>query len=545
MEGDSRHSPTLVTYLRVVKRRWWVAALCAVLVPAAALYFSERQPAQYESSAEVYFNNQNIAAAVSGIQDAGFWVDNDRALETQANLAQTPDVARRALELAGIDDMSPSDVLAEVAVEQKGNSDILTFWVTDADPERARVLADAVAQSFVAGRAELDTSVIRQARSDVVARLAQLRAERKRKSPAYEALELSEQQLATFETLRTKRASVIRRAETGYQVAPTPKRSTALGIILGLVLGIGLALAVDTMDTRIRSGSEVARRLRLPLLARLPTPPRKLARRDELVMLAQPTGTHAEAFRMLRTNIAFTQLDTRARTLLITSAVEKEGKSTTAANLALALARTGQRVALVGLDLRQPYLERFFDLPTTPGITDVALGTTPLEDALHPIDLGTGRRSRGRNGLPPSSRGELGTLDILVSGPIPPDPGEFVGTRKLADILESLHESFDAVILDSPPLLRVGDALTLSNCADGILVVARLRVVRRAMLDEVRRLLLTSPTPVLGFVVTGADAGKKDDPYGYGSGFYRPPVDHEHGEAPTLSASRMTAGETA
>ncbi|HEY7731492.1 MAG TPA: division plane positioning ATPase MipZ [Gaiellaceae bacterium] len=545
MEGDSRNSPTLVSYLRVVKRRWWLAALCAVLVPTAAFFFSQRQPAQYESSAEVYFNNQNIAAAVSGIQDSGFWIDNDRALETQANLAQTPEVARRALGAAGISDLSPADVLAETSVEQKGNSDILTFWVTDPDPERARVLADAMAQSFVAGRAELDTDVIKQARADVVARLDELRAERKRKSPAYEALELSEQQLATFETLRTKRASVIRKAETGYQVAPTTKRSTALGVILGLVLGIGLALALDAMDTRIRSGSEVAGRLRLPLLARLPTPPRRLAKRDELVMLAQPTGTHAEAFRMLRTNLAFTELDARARTLLITSAVEKEGKTTTAANLALALARAGRRVALVDLDLRQPYLERFFDLPTTPGVTDVALGNTPLEEALQPIDLGTGRRSSRRNGTGANGRAELGTLDVLVSGPIPPDPGEFVGTRKLADILESLHDDYDAVILDSPPLLRVGDALTLSNRADGIIVVVRLRVARRAMLDEVRRLLLTSPTPALGFVVTGADAGKKDDPYGYGNGYGRVHLLHATETAPPLSGSRMTAGETA
>jgi Mrp family chromosome partitioning ATPase/capsular polysaccharide biosynthesis protein len=545
MEGDSRHSPTLVSYLRVVKRRWWIAALCAVLVPAAAFYFSQRQPAQYESSAEVYFNNQNIAAAVSGIQDAGFWIDNDRALETQANLAQTPEVARRALAAAGISNMSPAEVLAETSVEQKGNSDILTFWVTDPDPRRARVLADAMAQSFVAGRAELDTDVIKQARADVVARLDELREQRKRKSPAYEALELSEQQLATFETLRTKRAAVIRKAEPGYQVAPTTKRSTALGVILGLVLGIGLALALDAMDTRIRSGSEVSGRLRLPLLARLPTPPRRLAKRDELVMLAQPTGTHAEAFRMLRTNLAFTELDARARTLLITSAVEKEGKTTTAANLSLALARAGKRVALVDLDLRQPYLERFFDLPTTPGVTDVALGNTPLEEALQPIDLGTGRRSSRRNAMGSNGRAELGTLDVLVSGPIPPDPGEFVGTRKLADILELLHDDYDAVILDSPPLLRVGDALTLSNRADGIIVVVRLRVARRAMLDEVRRLLLTSPTPALGFVVTGADAGKKDDPYGYGNGYGRVHLLHATETAPPLSGSRMTAGETA
>jgi Mrp family chromosome partitioning ATPase len=150
------------------------------------------------------------------------------------------------------------------------------------------------------------------------------------------------------------------------------------------------------------------------------------------------------------------------------------------------------------------------------------------------IDLGTGHEAGGHagNGQTGNGRAEQGTLFVLVSGPIPPDPGEFVATAKLASILRELGEHFDTVLLDSPPLLRVGDAMTLSTRADGVILVTRLNIVRRPMLDEVKRLLDASPAVTLGFVVTGADSGKKDDPYGYG---------YSYGSGATPIAAQPTA----
>jgi Mrp family chromosome partitioning ATPase/capsular polysaccharide biosynthesis protein len=518
VEGDTRaDGSTLSSYLGILRRRKWIVILCTLLVPLIAFILSSRQEKLYESTAEVYVSRQNIASALTGIEDATLIVDERRAADTQARLAETPAVAKATLAGLGITDMTADELLDELEVSPLGDTDILGISIVDPDPERARQLTDSVAGQFVAYRARLDTAALRKARQEARATLTALRAQDKEGSDLYRSLEQKEQELATLEALSTERVSVVRPAGEASQVAPQPVRNAALGLFLGLVLGAGLAFLVEALDTRVRSASEIGLRLGLPLLARIPAPPRKLAREDRLVMLANPTSSQAEAFRMLRTNLDFVELDSDARTLLVTSALEQEGKSTTAANLAVALVRAGRRVALVDLDLRRPYLERFFELRTTPGITDVALGRTPLEEALQRVDLGTGHRSaRPLSSGQENGRSEQGLLDVLTSGPIPPDPGEFVGTRRLAQILTELRGAYETVLLDSPPLLRVGDAMTLSTRADGMIVVTRLNLVRRPMLVELRRLLDASQISVLGFVVTDADTGKRDDTYGYG-----------------------------
>jgi len=274
---------------------------------------------------------------------------------------------------------------------------------------------------------------------------------------------------------------------------------------------------LEALDTRVRSAEEIGEYLKIPQIGSVSPPPKKLLKDDQLVMLAQPRGTQAEEFRVLRTNLEFVSLAVdEVKTVLITSAVEQEGKSTVAANLALALARSGKRVCLVDLDLRRPYVHRFFHLLRGKGITDVALGRATVDEALAGIDPATGLQTR------PSKDGDSGRLDVLVSGPLPPDPGEFVATQKLADILAELHRRYDLVLLDSPPLLRVGDAMTLSSRADGLVVLTRLNIVKRPMLRELSRMLESVPITKLGFVVTGLqrEAGYSGGyAYGYGYGY--------------------------
>jgi polysaccharide biosynthesis transport protein len=285
-------------------------------------------------------------------------------------------------------------------------------------------------------------------------------------------------------------------------------------LILGLMLGVGLAFLRDALNTRVRTAGEIQERLDLPLLGRVPSPPKKLRGKNRLTMLAKPNAPEAEAFRILAINLDFVNIDRGASSLMITSASRGEGKSTTVSNLAVAMARAGRHVALVDLDLRRPSIDRYFDIDRDPGITNVALGRATLDQALVRIPV------LGSEGVTPEASsngaGSVGYLDVLPAGPLPPNAAEFAGSRALSDVLAELGERAGLVLIDAPPILQVSDAMTLSARVDGVIVVTRLPEIRRPVVEELHRVLEAAPVVKLGFVVTGASA---DEGYGYGYGY--------------------------
>ena len=293
--------------------------------------------------------------------------------------------------------MTAAELLRDSSVTTKTNSDILTFSVESEDPALATRLATAYARGYTSFRRRLDTSAIERARSEAQGRLAELEAAGETGSALYASLDEKVQLLNTMAALQTSNAYLVEPADAADQISPRPVRTGLLALTLSLILGVGLAFLYETLDTRVRSAEEIATRLGLPLLARIPAPSRKISKKNRLVTIDDPNSANAEAFRILRTNLDFVDLDRQARMIMVTSAVEGEGKSTTAANLAVTLARSGRRVVLVDLDTRRPFLHVFFGVPGEEGLTRVALGHMQLETALH------------RVALTPASESESGT----------------------------------------------------------------------------------------------------------------------------------------
>lgn len=485
---------TLRDYLQIVRRGWWTVVAVVALTTLSAALFSARQERLYQASAELLVR-PGIDAAQSP----------ERALQTQADVATaSAEVARRVRDALG------TGTTPDIEVTPKTDSNILVFTITAASPGLAARAATVYAAQHRDFQRELVTTDIREALIDLEAEIAEARPRRRLDPTLYASLLQRREELRSLEVLETSKAFLVKPATTGVQVQPKNVRNVLLGFGFGLVLGLGLAFLREALDTRVRSTDEIAETLGIPLLARVPEPPKRLRRANRLVMINDPESSGADAFRILRANIEIARSETGAKTILVTSAGEREGKSTTAANLAVALALGGQRVVLVDLDLRRPALHRFFDLGG-PGIAQMALGRTTLEDALAPIPLVW----PGSHTLPtPEGNGVRpvgGLLHVLPAGSMQGNVDDVLTHRVLANVLDDLRKNADVVLIDCTPL-GVGDAVALTAAVDALLIVTGVDVVR-PLLRELARILRTVPVPTLGFVATGVPPRASYWPY--------------------------------
>jgi polysaccharide biosynthesis transport protein len=544
-------SSTLVHYLRVLRRGALVVLAILLVFTAGAVYLSLQQGRLYRASAQVFLNSQDLVTALAGVGYS--YVDPVRESETQADLAKTPEVAERVIARAGVKNRTPEELLASTSVSTTSNADVLDFSVTDQDPATASLLATAYANAYTSYRQQLNTRSLDRARLEIQQRLDQLQTEGRENSSLYASLTEKEQQLRTMELLQGSKILLVRPAAGAVQIQPQPVRNGILGAVVGLLFAIGLVFLLDALNTRVRTAAEVQERLGLPLLARLPDPPRRLRTASGIIMLSDPHAPAAENYRILATNLEFVNLDRGAKSIMITSALRAEGKSTTAANLSVALARAGHRVTLVDLDLRLPTIHKLFGLDEGVGLAHVVLGRASLEEALvkipildgdgdapaEPSNASAGSTLQGPmkgQPFPPnpaelvaaidtiladsqagsmSSNGSGGSmLQVLTTGPLPPNPADFVDSHALDTILSDLEEQSDIVIVDAPPLLALSDSVKLTRKVDALVVLARLSLIRRPTLEELHRVLEGAPTAKLGTVVTGATPQD-----GYGNGY--------------------------
>jgi succinoglycan biosynthesis transport protein ExoP len=491
---DGRTPVSLTEYLRLLKRRKWVFILTALAVPAIAVALSLRSPPTYEGSAKVLLNQQNGLPAAQGA-----FVDPERAALTQADLARVHEVVRAAVADARVKGLTSDALLTHSSVTASPGSDILTFSAKDSDPGIADRLAFAYAQAYVDYRFKLDSKALARARDLAERQKRELETAGLGRSAEHRSVE---QQLAALEGTPVPTLVVLRASDKAVKVGPPVKRNGGLAIILGIVLGLALAFLWDVLDSRVRSLDKLRTALpRIPVLGRLPTPARALRKRGRLVMLTAPTSLETEPIRALRANFEFAVREVGAKTIMFTSGVGGEGKSTTIANLAVALARGGRRVVLVDFDVRNPGLHRFFGLDGTPGLVDVALYDAHIESALAEVRL-----TDADGYEPPSqstSSGE-GRLEVLPLGRTPDDPDQ-VRADVVGQIIHQIRERADYILIDAGPLVPTGDAIALSAHVDAMVPVLRLHVLPLSALDDLARILESSPAAKLGVVVTGAE----------------------------------------
>lgn len=483
--------------LSILRRRRWLFAANVVLIVAVVVASSLLRTPTYSASSKVLIGgSRDIPLSVAGGSDSGSSQDPARLAATEAQVVRLRAVIEAARTSLGITDESTDAIRDRVAVSLGIDSDLLTISFTDTSAERAKQLADAVAQSYVRFRTALDTSRIDSARRDLEARLSQLRSAGQTGTAYYNQLLTNSQQLATLAKIGTTNYSVVETADHATQVTPKPVRDGLIGLVLGVLIGLGVTLLVDRLDRGVRDEADVESTLNVPLLARVALPGGKPKGSRPLVSLENPASPEAEAFRLLRANFEFTAGIAQARVVLLTSASEGEGKTTIAVNLAVALAQAGRRVALVDLDLRRPTTHLFFDLPRSPGATQVIAGQAALDSALLSVSA--------RETDDPHPPGTSPRILYLRAGVQAPNPGQLTASRGCQDLLHQLRERAEFVLVDAPPLLACGDAKSLAPGLDACLIAVNPNSINRNDLSELHRELQTMSPPALGFVRTGA-----------------------------------------
>ena len=444
----------------MARRRWLtiIVFLLLSLVGMGALTYS--QTPQYQSTAKVFIST-DTSSSTEAFYASGF---ASQIVKSYAQLATGRELMQRVISDLDLN-LTPAQLASKITATVSTETVIIVLTVTDPDPAVAQQIAKAESESFTAYLAELETP------------------DGKTTSP-------------------TKATIYDPASYSATQISPRPALNMIIAAMLGLLLGVAAAVIRELFDNTVSSADDVEKTIDAPVLTSIaydgdvPKHP-----------LLTDAGSHTprvEAFRLLRTNLQFLNLDTRPKSLVITSAVPNEGKTSTATNLAIALAQTGQRVLLVDGDLRRPKVAGVLGLERSVGLTTVLVGRSDLHESIQKHS-GSG-------------------IYFLASGPIPPNPTEVLQSHAAQALFDRLNDMFDMVIIDAPPLLPVSDAAIMARDVDGAILIVRHGKTTKDQLEQARMRLAQVDANLFGVAVNMTPRrGKGAYGYGYGYGYeYEP-----------------------
>jgi capsular exopolysaccharide synthesis family protein len=443
----------LSDYIRILRKSWILIVVLALVGVAGAATISLLQTPKYSAASKVFVSTSSSGSVSELAQGNTFTVQR---VSTYSDLATTPIVLLPVIAELELD-TSEGSLARAISVSAPLNTSIIEITVVDDDPVLAADIANATAESL--------TKVVDRIEAPSV-------------DDATSAVKLTLVQQAVV---------------PGAPVSPNVPLNIALGLLIGIAIGIGLAVLRQVLDTRIRNERDVELVTDAAIIGGI-VYDAKAANRP-LIVQDDPRSPRAESFRTLRTNLQFLDVGQGGRSFIVTSSIQSEGKSTTTANLAIALADSGVRVLLVDADLRRPKVANYMGLEGSVGLTDVLIGRVALADVVQ--EWGRGR------------------LSVLPAGTVPPNPSELLGSAAMGRLITELRSKFDVVLFDTPPLLPVTDAAILSRFVGGVILVVAAGRANRHHLHGAISALENVGSKVSGIVLTMLPT-KGPDAYGYG-----------------------------
>jgi polysaccharide biosynthesis transport protein len=498
MTSEFGSDPTLRSYAQLVRRRkWWVIAFALVGL-AAALAISFTETKQYAASTQVLVQPSTQASALGSTQQPVTPTDVQTMLQLVTS-APVTNAVRRQLGSA------PSVTASEVA-----QTNVISITAISTVPARAATIANTYAKAFVADQQAVALKNLTSAESQLHVQIKSIAKQIKQlhgtAGTASEQTALINQQAVLSEQLtqmqvngsaETGGLTVVTPAQTPTSPSsPKPTENGLLGLLAGIILGLAAAFLRESLDDAVASKETAEEYGGATVLAAVPMV-NSWKKRDKplVVSLARPMSPAAEAYRSLRTSLQFARQERDLHTILVTSPAAAEGKTSTLSNLGAMFAQAGQRVVLVSCDLRKPRLGEFFGLDERLGLTTAILGEQSVEDLIQPV---------------PGDD----NLWLLGSGQMPPNPAELLNGRRIQEVFKTLRGLFDLVLIDSPPVLPVTDAVVLAKDVDATLLIVAAGQTSRGSLQRAAEKLAQVNARVVGLVLN--ETSRQAGGYGYG-----------------------------